>query len=262
MKRLLIILAVAVLCAVPLAGNAPVTAQSGNTWRADYFNNPDWAGSPVLTQFVPIVWFNWGFGSPGPMVPVDFFTARFTTDAFFYAGTYRFDITADDDFALIVNGVTFLDTRNAGQSGKPFSVTIPFNSQGTQRVEVLFREFTQAAYIFVNWQYIKPDGGQQPPPPPPPPPPNNCGPQSASSVQTQFGDYTSCIQQGSHQVNCFQSNGAWNAPNRGSIETEPQITVWRNCTADEWTSFQVSCDPEIPWQQFKCSKTEAGFFPG
>ncbi len=259
MKRLLIIALLAIVALLPLAAQAPApaSAQSGNMWTAWYWNNPNWAGNPVLTQQVPLVWFNWGFGSPGANVPVDNFTARFDTNAFFYAGTYRFTLTADDEVALLVNNVTFLDTRGAGQSGKTMVVDIPF-VQGNSNVTVLYREFTQMAYVTVNWQLIK--GGPSPTPPPPPPS-NQCRPPSASSVQTRFGDYTPCIQQNIHQLNCFQSDGSWNAPNQGSIQMEPQITIWGNCVADTTTSFQVSCDPNVPMQQFNCSKTEAGWFP-
>ncbi len=260
MKRLLILALLAIVALVPLAAQAPApaSAQSGNMWTAWYWNNPNWAGNPVLTQQVPLVWFNWGFGSPGANVPVDNFSARFDTNAFFYAGTYRFTITADDEFALLVNNVTFLDTRGAGQSGKTLVVDIPF-VQGNSNVTVLYREFTQMAYITVNWQLIK--GGPSPTPPPPPPPSNNtCSPPSASSVQTRFGDYTPCIQQNIHQANCFQSDGSWNAPNQGSIQMEPQITIWGNCVADTTATFQVSCDPNVPMASFNCSKTEAGWF--
>lgn len=264
MKRMLIIAILAAVALLPLLGGASpavVTAQSGNTWTAAYFNNPNWAGSPVLTQTVPFVSFNWGYGSPGPGVPVDNFTARFDSTAFFYAGTNRFTLQADDEVALIINGVTFLDTRGAGQSGKSLTVDVPMN-QGWQQVQVLYREFTQAAFVFVTWQLIKPGTGPTPTPPPPPPPPaNNCGPASQSSVVTRFGDYTPCIQQGIHQVNCFQSDGAWNSPNRGSIEMEPQISIWGNCVADTVTDFRVSCDTTVPLQSFGCSRTEAGWFP-
>ncbi|MCB0200912.1 MAG: hypothetical protein KDI03_12655 [Anaerolineae bacterium] len=264
MKRLLVIAILAAVLLLPMLGGASptaVNAQSGNTWTAAYFNNPNWAGNPVLTQTVPFISFNWGYGSPGAGVPVDNFTARFDSQVFFNAGTTRFTLQADDEVALIINGVTFLDTRGAGQSGKTLTVDVPLN-QGWQPVQVLYREFTQTASVFVTWQLVKPGTNPTPPPPPPPPPANNCGPTSASSVQTNFGNYTPCIQQGIHQVNCFQSDGAWNSPNRGSIETEPQIQVWGNCTADSWTEFQVSCDPTVPKQSYKCSKTEAGWFPG
>lgn len=261
MKRLFLALMAVTILALPLAlaGSAPVGAQPAGNWRADYFNNPDWAGSPVLTQFVPFVWFNWGFGSPGPMVPVDNFTARYTADLFFYAAAYRFDITADDEFVLTVDGVTYMDTRGAGLSGKTISAVVPMRWQGNHRVEILFREWTQTAYIFVNWQLNKP--GTVPPPPPPIPPIGDCRPASDSSVKTRFGDYTPCIQQGLHQKQCFQSDGAWNSPNMGSIEMEPPIELWRACPADSTTTFPISCDPEVPQKAYKCSKTEAGYFP-
>ncbi len=261
MKRLLIIALLAMVALLPLAAQAPTpaSAQSGNMWTAWYWNNTNWSGNPVLTQQVPLVWFNWGFGSPGANVPVDNFTARFDTNAFFYAGTYRFTITADDEFTLLINNVTFLDTRGAGQSGKTLVVDVPFG-QGNSNVTVLFREFTQMAYITVNWQLIK--GGPTPPPPAPPAPPaGQCSPPSASSVQTRFGNYTPCIQQNIHQVNCFQSDGAWNSPNQGSIEMEPQIAIWGNCPPDTVANFQVSCDPNVPTRAFVCSRTEAGWFP-
>jgi hypothetical protein len=251
----------ALIALLPLALQAPVSAQSGNTWTANYFNNPNWSGNPVLVQFVPFVSFNWGTGSPGAGIPVDNFTARFDTSAFFYAGTYTFTTQADDEVALIIDGATVIDTRGAGQSGKTQTATWTM-WQGNHQVTVFYREFTQLAYVTVNWVFQKPDGGGTTPPPTPPPPSNNCAPTSDTSVQTQFGDYTPCIQQNIHQVNCFVSDGQWNSPNRGSIETEPQITLWRVCTPDSWASFPVSCDPEVPLQSYKCSKTAAGFFPG
>jgi hypothetical protein len=262
MKRLIPLVVIAALCLTGLGGATPTAAQSGNVWRLDYYNNLDWAGSPVTTAFNSFVAFDWGYGSPSPAVQPDNFTGRFTTDAYFYAGNYTFTLTADDEVALIVDGVTLLDTRNAGASGKTFTVNFGM-WEGMHRVEALYREYTQLAYVFINWAYTKPGTVPPPAPPPAPPPPaNNCQPQSATSVQTEFGDYTPCIQQGSHQSACFQSNGAWNAPNMGSIETEPQIVIWGNCTPDSWTNFPISCDPNVPQQSYKCSKTGAGWFPG
>jgi hypothetical protein len=63
------------------------------------------------------------------------------------------------------------------------------------------------------------------------------------------------------QAACFQSSGQWDSPNLGSIQTEPQIQIWMACTPDSVTSFTVSCDPEVPPEEFKCSKTGAGYFP-
>ena len=164
MKQLFIIAMLALLVLLPLAAQPmPAAAQSGNTWTANYFNNPNWSGNPVLVQFVPFVSFNWGTGSPGAGIPVDNFTARFDTSAFFYAGTYTFTTQADDEVWLMVDGVTLIDTRNAGQSGKTQTATWSM-WQGNHQVTVFYREFTQLAYVTVNWVFQKP-GGTPPPPP-------------------------------------------------------------------------------------------------
>ena len=104
LKRLTYLLAVLALALTLLPAAGSVQAQSGNQWRMDFFNNPDWEGGPSLTQFATLINFNWGLGSPAPNVPVDNFTGRFTTDAWFYAGVYRFNILADDEFRLLIDG--------------------------------------------------------------------------------------------------------------------------------------------------------------
>ena len=88
-------------------------------------------------------------------------------------------------------------------------------------------------------------------------------PPSQSSVQTQFGDYTPCIQQGIHQSNCFQSDGAWNSPNLGSIQLEPQIQVWMNCEPADSDKTWVTDNRTNPvtTRSYRCSKTLAGYFP-
>src|SRR5512136_2191953 len=138
MKGILLRAVLLTVCVAALAGSPAALAQSGNVWRIDYFNNPNWAGAPVQTDFNSWIAFNWGLGSPGPNVPVDNFTARMTTDAFFPGGVYQFSAVADDEVALIIDGVTQLDTRGRGQSGKSFTLNIPV-AQGVHRLEVLYR---------------------------------------------------------------------------------------------------------------------------
>lgn len=253
MKRILFSAALVAVCLAALAGVTPAMAQSGNSWRIDFYNNPDWTGYPVTTLYNSYIAYDWGYGSPSPAVPVDNFSGRMTTDAFFYAGTYQFSLVADDEIVLIVDGMTRLDTRGLGQSGKTFTLNIPM-WQGMHHVEVLYREYSLAAYTFVNWAYV--DGNM----PPPPPPPSNYPPlpPSSDNVQTKFGDYTPCIQQGIHQANCFVSDGAWDSPNLGSIRIEAQIVSWSICAADTQNMF---LNDRAEPKSYNCSKTMAGWFP-
>ena len=270
-KRIALFLALALVAIslIPLMSSGPAQAQSGNQWRADYYNNPDWAGAPVYTQFTNFVSFNWGLGSPSANVPVDYFTARYTTNAFFYAGTYQFSILADDEFVLYIDGVQYANTIGQGQSGKTIVLNIPM-TQASHTVQVDYRELVQNAYITVNWIYIKPGIATPIPgvPSTPTPVPSQpldypLVPQSATSVVTEFGDYTPCIQNNQQQAACFQTNGAWNSPNLGSIQSEPQITVWGNCQpADSDTTWTTDPNTDPPKTgSFRCSKTLAGWFP-
>jgi hypothetical protein len=239
-----------------LMAPAPAQAQSGNQWRVDFYPNLDWAGAPVYTQYSALADFNWGQGSPGPNMPNQNYTARMTTDAYFYAGTYRFTILADDEIRFSINNALYFDTIGQGQSGKAFSIDIPM-SQGMSRILLDYRQYSGPGYIHFYWEYVKPDPSYPvyTPPSQSAPPPVS----SATSLATQFGDYTLCIRQGLHQSNCFQSNGQWNSPNLGSIQMEPQIVIWQQCQADTEKTQRLYADRDP--QLSKCSKTEAGWFP-
>jgi len=255
MKRILIL---ALLIAVVFAAFGVATGQSTAFWTADYFNNTTRSGTPVLTQTVAAVNFNWGLGSPGPTVPVDFFSARFQTSSFFQGGLYTFSVLADDAFTLRINNVPVLTTEAAPQPGKVISVQVNI-ARGVSVVQVDYVELTGQAFITVNWVLVNSGGGSVPPPVvvPTAVPPGTVVP-SATSVTTQFGNFTPCIQQNIHQSNCFTSTGAWDAPDLGSIQMEPQIMIWGNCTPDAVVTQQVFVGQ--PAQLTSCSKTGAGWY--
>ena len=87
-------------------------------WQGEYFNNRELQGEPVLVRDDPTINFDWGPGSPGPEVPPDNFSARWTIRRDLPAGTYRFNIWVDDgvrmwiDDVLIIDGWAEGDTRN------------------------------------------------------------------------------------------------------------------------------------------------------
>jgi hypothetical protein len=231
---------------------APAQAQAGSAWQIDFFPNTSWAGAPAFTSFANVINFNWGTSAPGPRMPSSNWTARMTTSTFLYAGTYRVTIVADDEFSLSADGITRFSTLGQPQPGKAFVIDLTV-TQGTHNVQIDFRQFSGTAYITMEWAYLKDVIVTPALPPATAPVP------SATSVVTQYGDYTPCIQQNIHQSNCFQSTGAWDSPNLGSIEMEPQIVVWGNCTADTVQTMQLFINTAP--QSAACSRTEAGWFP-
>ena len=185
-----------------------------------------------MTQYTSLVSFDWGQGSPGPWMPSDNWTARFTTDAFFNATTYSFTAVADDEVIVTVDGVQYINTVGRNLSGKSIGVTMPM-SQGTHRVEVLYREFTVDAYVFVSWSTCS--GCTAPPTPGVtyPPLPSNQNP----PLVTDFGDYTTCMQTPMHQVNCFVPT--WNldgAPSKWRTRSSPGSSAAQpTCRRRTWS---------------------------
>ena len=133
MKRIIHAIVLLALVAAALgSGVQPAQAQSGNQWTVQYFNNNGWQGAPVYTQFANLVSFNWGSDtSPAPGVPNQNWTATLSTSAFFYAGIYEFQITADDEFQLTVNGVVQGSTIGQGLSGKTQAYNTPSTRANT-----------------------------------------------------------------------------------------------------------------------------------
>lgn len=278
MKRRHVVIAAMIVAVLLAVAAQPLLAQNGNIWNIQYYNNPNWSGGPVLGMTSSYVDFNWGTVPPGPGMPSTNWTATMTSSVYFYyTGTYIFQALADDEISLQIDGVTYINTLGAGMSGKTVQVGIPL-TQGTHNVVVQYRQYTGVAYVYLNWAYVNPSGGYiyTPLPTPMPagtplPPPSgatptpscdpwwSCScPTQATSVTTQYGDYTPCIQQNLQQANCFVPDGQWNSPDQGSIQMEPQIQVWGNCTPGQLQCMQLQCN-QAPVEA-TCSKTGAGWF--
>lgn len=154
MKRLSVLVTAAALIAL-FAVALPAQAQATNTatWSAEYYNNIYLSGAPVYTTQVNNgLGLDWGTGSPHASVNADNFSARFRTDAFFNAGTYRFSIRADDEFSFRINDEVVLSTLGSGQ---PASIlTVERTLSGVAKLQLDYREYTGNAVIQLTWQDV------------------------------------------------------------------------------------------------------------
>jgi uncharacterized protein YraI len=151
MKRLILIIGLLLVLVVGLSVNAqPAEAQQSVTWTSEFFNNPYLIGPAVLTRRDGAIAFNWGANSPGAGVPTDGFSARMATDVFFPAGTYRFNLLADDGAHLYVDFRSVMNTFERPRPGELVTadVTLP---AGTYHIQVDYREVTGNAYIYLSW---------------------------------------------------------------------------------------------------------------
>lgn len=118
-------------------------------WRGEYFANPDLSGTPVLVRNDTAVNFNWGMGSPAAEVPADNFSARWTRQVSFAAGTYVFTATADDGIRVKVNATTVID-KWIDQPPTTHTGSIAL-AAGTHTVVVEYYERQGAAQAQVSW---------------------------------------------------------------------------------------------------------------
>ena len=83
------------LLASPLVAAAAPLPSSEHPWWAQYYANRSLSGPAVLTRMDDAIDFDWGHGSPGSGIPADSFSARWSQDAWFDGGTYRFTARAE-----------------------------------------------------------------------------------------------------------------------------------------------------------------------
>lgn len=147
------------LCMLLLGILTPTTfAQEliNQSWRAEYFNNPYLAGTPIITRQDARVGFDWGFESPDTAIPTDNFSVRWGKGGYLPAGTYRFIITADESFRLYVDNQVIIDTWDAPQIAVTLGRDIVL-SEGFHQIQIDFREFSGTAFIYLDWGIAQTD---------------------------------------------------------------------------------------------------------
>lgn len=80
-----------------------VTCPTITGWRAEYWNNRDLSGLPVMCRNESNVSFDWGSSGPSGAVLNDHFSARWTRTINLTSGNYRFHVRADDGVRLWVD---------------------------------------------------------------------------------------------------------------------------------------------------------------
>jgi len=125
-------------------------------WKAEYFNNPNLQGSPVLVRNEASINYNWGAGSPAPGLPNDNFSARWTRRVSLDGGDHVLRVRSDDGVRVWVDNNLVVDRWQDGDSGwieEDHNV-----SSGIHEIRVEYYERTGDAFIsFASWKKDQPD---------------------------------------------------------------------------------------------------------
>ncbi|MHB1296267.1 MAG: PA14 domain-containing protein [Anaerolineae bacterium] len=117
-------------------------------WQAEYYNNDTLSGAPRLQRSEPEIDFYWGNRSPSGYIRPDGFSARFTQDVAFPAGSYRLFLTADEGARVLLDGVVVIDAWGTGR-GEEHTYDVALS--GTHRLVIEYREATGDALLEFHW---------------------------------------------------------------------------------------------------------------
>ena len=149
-------------------GDYELTPVSASGLTAQYFGAKDLTNLR-LTRTDATVDFNWGTGSPDPVLPVDTFSVRWTGKVLpRYSQTYTFSVQSDDGVRLWVNGQLLIDNwtdhsviENTGSvslvAGKPYDLKLEYyENTGGATARLLWSSPSQVKQIIPAAQLSTP----------------------------------------------------------------------------------------------------------
>lgn len=140
----------------------PLTGSSSD-WTGNYFANNQWSGQPTMVRYDPNVEFNWGEGSPGPLLPVDNFSVRWSRVMALAQGDYRFDFTVDDGVRFYVDGALMInEVKQTAPVNYSTQMTL---MQGNHEFRIEYVEYTGQALISFKMTPLNIFGTPTPAPP-------------------------------------------------------------------------------------------------
>lgn len=137
----------------------PVQQPGGSTWNAQYWNNANLSGSPVITRVDNALNFQWGAGAPDPALPADNFSARWTHNgSFAIPGWWRFTVRADGGVRVWVDTTLIIDRWGPTSGTQTYTADLYELTAGTHEVRVEYFDDGGNAEIWIHWEAMNPDG--------------------------------------------------------------------------------------------------------
>jgi hypothetical protein len=127
---------------------------TGTGLTGTYHNSVDLSDPPVLVRVDPVVDFNFGNGSPDPVVNVDGFSARWTGQVQApVSGDFVFSTNSSDGVRLRIDGQLVID--NWTDHGDTQNTSVPIRLEVGQMYDVSLEYYERAssALIRLKWSY-------------------------------------------------------------------------------------------------------------
>ena len=120
--------------------------------QAEFFANPRLEGAPVLKRLDPFVNFDWNNASPGPGVPAEFYSARWTGEFVAPAdGDYRIGATSDGGYRLYLDNKLLLDDWTTPHGERGITVSMRLQAGHAYPIKLEYYHFSWESAIRLLW---------------------------------------------------------------------------------------------------------------
>jgi PA14 domain-containing protein len=117
-------------------------------WRAEYYDNENLSGSPRIIRDEPIIKFNWNQKPPADGMPLEHWSARWTSQSQLCFENSSFYVHHDDALRLYFDGNVPYDGTTSNDRWLSF-----IRLTGCYTVKIEFRQFTGGASVdFASYQ--------------------------------------------------------------------------------------------------------------
>ncbi len=142
----------------PIVPTPTPTPGPSQTYQGQYWNTPGAGSKPAIPATAPTlsrtdaaINFDWGGGSPDPIINNDHFVARWTKTDVFEASNYTFTITGDDGVRVYVDNQLLIDKWV--DQGPTTYIADKVMTAGNHDIKVEYYENTGGAVV--KFSYVK-----------------------------------------------------------------------------------------------------------
>ncbi len=129
------------------------TVGPNNGAKGEYYNNTTLTGQPLLTRTDPTIDFDWGSGSPDPIINEASFSVRWIAELDVpYTETYTFYTVSDDNVRLWINGELIIDNWTADNAWAIEDKGTIDLVAGRALLKMEYFETGEAAFVHLNWE--------------------------------------------------------------------------------------------------------------
>ena len=127
--------------------------------KAEYWDNPDLAGAPLLSRTDDRIDFNWTLFSPHPGLAQDWFGVRWSGALVPpFSGTVQIGLEGDDGFRLFIDDSLIIDNWTKGSYHRLLKPVV-VHKDVPRRLRVDFCERTGSGRLKLLWDYLPASAG-------------------------------------------------------------------------------------------------------